>query len=137
MRKLRRPAGKVRALDVPAGFARLIEKKSRAAADIQQPAALFKRRNFGQDKPCLGAPACFFRTVGFVRFQIDPARWPKTAGWMARTLATAPFRKLAKIEDAILRVPPVEQRAALIALGAPVSRETYAAASPRRGVMPI
>lgn len=83
------------------------------------------------------APACFFRTVGFVRFQIDPARWPKTAGWMARTLAASPFQKLAGIEDAILRVPPTEQRAALIALGAPVSKETYAVASPRRGIMPI
>lgn len=83
------------------------------------------------------APACFFRTVAFVRFQIDVARWPKAAAWMARTLATPPFLKLAKIEDAILRVPPLEQRAALIALGAPVSKETYAAASPRRGVMPI
>jgi len=82
-------------------------------------------------------PACFFRTVAFVRFQIDAVRWPKTAGWMARTLAAAPFQKLARIEDAILRIPPVEQRAALIALGAPVSSETYATASPRRGVMPI
>ncbi len=83
------------------------------------------------------APACFFRTVAFVRFQIDAARWPRAAAWMARTLATPPFQKLAKIEDAILRVPPLEQRAVLIALGAPVSKETYAAASPRRGVMPI
>ena len=83
------------------------------------------------------APACFFRTVGFVRFQIDPARWPKTAGWMARTLASAPFQKLAKIEDAILRIPPIEQRAALIALGAPVAKETFGTTSPRRGVMPI
>lgn len=83
------------------------------------------------------APACFFRTVGYVRFQIDPVRWPKTAAWMGRTLAAAPFEKLAKIEGAILRVPPTEQRAALIALGAPVAKETYATASPRRGVMPI
>jgi glutathione S-transferase len=83
------------------------------------------------------APACFFRTVAFVRFQIDGGRWPKTAGWMARTLATEPFQKLAKIEDAILRIPPLEQRAALIALGAPVSNETYATTSPRRGVISV
>jgi glutathione S-transferase len=83
------------------------------------------------------APACFFRTVAFVRFRIDAARWPKTAGWMARTLATVPFQKLAKIEDAILRIPPLEQRAALIALGAPVSNETYATTSPRRGVIAV
>lgn len=56
---------------------------------------------------------------------------------MARTRASASFQKLAKIEDAILRIQPTEQRAALVALGAPVSKETYATASPRRGVMPI
>jgi glutathione S-transferase len=83
------------------------------------------------------APACFFRTVAFVRFQIDAARWPRTAAWMGRTLASAPFQKLAKIEDAVLRVPVPQQREALQAMGAPVSRETYAAASPRRGIMPI
>jgi glutathione S-transferase len=83
------------------------------------------------------APACFFRTLAFVRYQIDAARWPKTAGWMARTLATDPFAKLATIENAIVRVPVPQQRQALIDMGAPVSRETYATASPRRGVMPI
>jgi glutathione S-transferase len=83
------------------------------------------------------APACFFRTVAFVRFRIDDARWPRTAGWMSRTLATPPFQKLARIEDAILRIPPLEQRAALIALGAPVSNETYATTSPRRGVIAV
>ena len=83
------------------------------------------------------APACFFRTVAFVRFQIDAARWPRTAAWMSRTLATDPFVKLAAIEDAIVRVPVPQQRQALIDLGAPVAQETYAGAAPRRGVMPI
>ena len=83
------------------------------------------------------APACFFRTVGFVRFRIDAARWPRTAAWIGRTLASPAFAKLAKIEDAILRVPVPEQRAALKALGAPVSVETYGGAAPRRGIMPI
>ena len=83
------------------------------------------------------APACFFRNAGWVRFQIDAARWPRAAGWMGRTLATPAFRKLAGIEDAILRTPIHEQRAALKALGAPVSAETYASATPRRGIMPI
>ncbi len=83
------------------------------------------------------APACFFRTVAFVRFQIDGARWPKTAAWIDRTLATAPFERLAKIENAIARLPVSQQRETLIAMGAPISKETYAAASPRRGVMPV
>jgi glutathione S-transferase len=83
------------------------------------------------------APACFFRNAGWARFQIDAARWPRTAAWMARTLATSAFAKLAVIEDAILRTPISEQRDKLRSLGAPVSAETLAAASPRRGPMSV
>lgn len=83
------------------------------------------------------APACFFRNAGWVRLQIDSARWPRAAGWMARTLATPPFQKLAKLEDGILRTPIGQQRDALKALGAPISAETHAASTPRRGIMPI
>jgi glutathione S-transferase len=83
------------------------------------------------------APACFFRNAGWVRIQIDAARWPGTAAWMARTLSSPPFAKLARLEDAILRTPIGEQRAALKGLGAPVSAETYAGDAPRRGIMPI
>jgi glutathione S-transferase len=83
------------------------------------------------------AIAAFFRNAGWVRFQIDAARWPRAAAWMARTLAEPAFVKLAGIEDAVLRTPIAEQRAALKALGAPVSAETYAGPAPRRGVMPI
>jgi glutathione S-transferase len=83
------------------------------------------------------AIAAFFRNAGWVRFQIDAGRWPKTAGWIGRALATPSFVKLAKIEDAVLRVPIAEQRAALKAMGAPISAETYAGAAPRRGIMPV
>ncbi len=83
------------------------------------------------------AIAAFFRNAGWVRFQIDAARWPRAAAWMARTLAEPAFVKLARIEDAVLRTPIAEQRAALKNLGAPVSADTYAGPAPRRGVMPI
>jgi glutathione S-transferase len=83
------------------------------------------------------APACFLRTAGFVRFQVDAVRWPRTAGWMARTLASPAFKKLAVIEDGVLRTPIAQQRDKLRELGAPVSAETYASAAPRRGIMPI
>jgi glutathione S-transferase len=83
------------------------------------------------------APACFFRNAGFVRFQIDASRWPRTAGWIGLTLATPPFTKLAALEDAILRTPIPQQRETLKGLGAPISSETYGTAVPRRGVMPI
>ena len=83
------------------------------------------------------AIAAYFRNAAFLRFQIDVARWPRTAGWIARTLASPALAKLAKIEDAVLRVPVAQQRDALKALGAPISAETYATTAPRRGVMPI
>ena len=83
------------------------------------------------------AIACYFRNAGWVRFQIDAARWPLASGWMTRTLATPAFQKLARIEDAILRTPIHEQRAALKALGAPVSADTYMSTTARRGIMPI
>ena len=83
------------------------------------------------------APACFLRTAAFVRFQIDAARWPRTAGWMGRTLAATAFQKLAVIEDGVLRTPIPQQRDKLREMGAPISAETYGSPSPRRGVMPI
>ncbi|HEY2875650.1 MAG TPA: glutathione S-transferase family protein, partial [Reyranella sp.] len=83
------------------------------------------------------APACFFRNAGWVRFQIDAGKWPRAAAWMARTLASPPFAKLAALEDGVLRTPIAEQREKLKSLGAPISADTLAAASPRRGVMPI
>jgi glutathione S-transferase len=83
------------------------------------------------------AIAAYFRNAAFVRFQIDAARWPMTAGWIGRTLASPALAKLAKIEEAVLRIPIAQQRDALKALGAPISPETYAASSPRRGVMTI
>jgi hypothetical protein len=56
---------------------------------------------------------------------------------MARTLASPAFKKLAVIEDGVLRTPIAQQRDKLRELGAPVSAETYASAAPRRGIMPI
>ncbi|MGE0422725.1 MAG: glutathione S-transferase family protein [Reyranellaceae bacterium] len=83
------------------------------------------------------APACFVRNAHFSRFQIDAARWPRTAGWMARTLALPVFEKLAALENATVRRPIAEHREALQAVGAPLSAQTYGTITPRRGVMPI
>ncbi len=72
-----------------------------------------------------------------MRFKVDAARWPRTAGWMARTLATPAFRRLAIIEDGVLRTPIPQQRDKLREMGAPISMESYGSATPRRGIMPI
>jgi glutathione S-transferase len=83
------------------------------------------------------APACFFRNAGFARFRIDAKRWPRTAGWMDRVLATPPFARLAALEEAILRTPIADQRGVLKAAGAPISAQSVGGATPRRGMMPL
>ena len=80
------------------------------------------------------AIAAFFRNAGWVRFQIDAARWPRAAAWMARTLAHPAFAKLARIEDAVLRTPIAEQRDALKVAGRSGQRRDLrrSGAAPRR-----
>ncbi len=78
--------------------------------------------------------ASFFRTAAFVRFAIDPVRWPRTAALVDRVQAQPAFQTLARLEDAMLRLPLAEQRAALRAAGAPLTAETLGTAAPRRGL---
>jgi glutathione S-transferase len=81
--------------------------------------------------------ATFFRNAAWARHRIDAARWPRTAGFVARVLATDAFTKLARFEDAMMRTPPAQHRETLAALGAPLTRETFGTGTPRRGLMRI
>jgi glutathione S-transferase len=83
------------------------------------------------------ALACFFRNAEFARFTIDATRWPKSAGLVARTFASPPFQKLRPIEDRMIRTPIAEHRRVLGEMGVALTRDTFAAATPRRGVMPL
>ncbi len=58
-------------------------------------------------------------------------RWPRTAALVQRVLALPAMQKLARYEDCTLRLPLPEQRAALIAAGAPLSSETMGTCAPR------
>jgi glutathione S-transferase len=82
------------------------------------------------------AIAAFFRNAAFARFTTDPARWPRTAGFVARTLASEPFARLARFEEASIRAPIPEHRRVLAELGAPLTAESLASTVPRRGIMP-
>jgi glutathione S-transferase len=77
--------------------------------------------------------ACYFRTASFVRYAVDPARWPRTAAFVQKMLALPSFQKLARLEESILRLPLAEQRNALAAAGAPLTRETLGTLVPRHG----
>jgi glutathione S-transferase len=83
------------------------------------------------------AIATFFRNARYARFEIDAARWPRTAGCVERILATPSFQRLVAFEDTMMRTPPAEQRSALAAIGAPLTPTTFGTATPRRGLMKI
>ena len=83
------------------------------------------------------AVAVFFRNAGWARFKIDATRWPRIAGLVDRTLRSDGFQAVRPFEDTSMRTPPAEQRAALLALGAPLTQESYGTTTPRRGVMSV
>ncbi|MBD8897884.1 glutathione S-transferase family protein [Rhodanobacter sp. DHG33] len=75
--------------------------------------------------------ASYFRTAFFSRYTIDAARWPHTAALVERVQALPVMQKLARYEDCTLRLPLAEQRAALLAAGAPLTSETMGTCAPR------
>jgi glutathione S-transferase len=79
--------------------------------------------------------AVFFRNAAFARFRIDATRWPRTAAFIERVLALAPFQKLAAIENRLIRTPIGEHRNALTTMGVPLIPDTYGVAAPRKGIM--
>ncbi len=79
--------------------------------------------------------ASFFRNAAFVKYQVDPDRWPRVAAFIARALALPAFARLAAFEDRTLRTPLPEQRAVLAEMGAPLTATTCGNAAPRYGVM--
>jgi glutathione S-transferase len=83
------------------------------------------------------AIASFFRNASLARYTIDPREWPRTAAFVARTLALPAFEKLKRYEEVMLCTPAVELRARLEAAGAAVTATTLGTPTPRRGLMPI
>jgi glutathione S-transferase len=81
--------------------------------------------------------ACFFRNAAFARFQVDAARWPRTASFVECVLKLESFEKLKPIEERLRRTPLAQQRAVLAEMGVPLTQDTYGTANPRRGVMRI
>lgn len=102
------------------------------AREVEIPAALdyletqVPADGFIFGEPCIAdiSMACYFRTAAFVRYVVEPARWPRVAALLERTWALPAFRKLARFEDCTLRVPLAEQRDALRAAGARLTAET-------------
>lgn len=83
------------------------------------------------------AIATFFPNARYAGFEVDAARWPRTAGFVARCLAHPAFARPLSFEAAQLRSSQGERRETLLAVGAPLSDVTYGLPTPRRGIMDL
>lgn len=83
------------------------------------------------------AIAAPLRNAAFVRYRVDPSRWPRTAAFADRVHALPCFLKLRPFEELSMRTPIASHRDALHQLGAPLTGTTFATATPRRGMMRI
>jgi glutathione S-transferase len=79
--------------------------------------------------------ASFFRNAGYARFEIDAGRWPRTAAFVARVFEHPALKVLEPFEQAQIRSNPAGRRAALEAVGAPLTSETVGTSQPRPSVM--
>jgi glutathione S-transferase len=80
------------------------------------------------------AVATFFRNAELIGFGVDSDRWPGVAAFVDRTLGHDCFARLKPFEDLSMRTSIAEHRRALAEAGAPVSPESFATTTPRRGV---
>jgi glutathione S-transferase len=79
--------------------------------------------------------ACFFRNASLAGFEIDAERWPRTAGWVARTQAVPAFAGTMKFEAAIVGARSVDRPDALRAAGAKVVERSVGGSEPCRSIM--
>jgi glutathione S-transferase len=81
------------------------------------------------------AIASFFRNGAYAGYETDATRWPRTAGFVERTLAHPAVASLLKYEDVQRNAEIKSRRQALIEVGAPLTSETMGLREPRRGMM--
>ncbi len=83
------------------------------------------------------AIASFFRNGTYADFEIDRARWPRTAAWVERTLTHPAIASLLPFEDVQRNATIKGRRQALLEAGAPLSERTWATKEPRRGLVSL
>ena len=83
------------------------------------------------------AIASFFRNAAYAGFEPDAARWPRTAGFVGRTLSHPCIDDLLRFEDVQRNAAIKGRRQALLDAGAPLSDESWGAGQPRKGYMTL
>jgi glutathione S-transferase len=81
------------------------------------------------------AIASFFQNGSYAGFATDPARWPRTAAFVGRTLGHPCFSDLLRFEEVQRSAEIKGRRAALLEAGAPLTADTMGLREPRRGMM--
>jgi glutathione S-transferase len=81
------------------------------------------------------AVASFFRNAAYAGFEPDAARWPRTAGFVERTLAHPCIDDLLRFEDVQRNAAIKGRRQALLDAGAPLTAESLGLREPRKGCM--
>jgi glutathione S-transferase len=80
--------------------------------------------------------ASFFLNGAYAGFEVDSKRWPRTAGFVERTLAHPSIVPLLKFEEVQRSADIKGRRQALLDAGAPLTAETMGVrGEPRRGIM--
>jgi glutathione S-transferase len=81
------------------------------------------------------AIASFFRNAAYAEFEVDSARWPRTAAFVSRTLAHPCIADLLAFEDVQRNAAIKGRRQALLDAGAPLTAESLGGHEPRKGYM--
>lgn len=81
------------------------------------------------------AIASFFRNGAYAGFEVDSARWPRTAAFVERTLAHQCIDKLLAYEDVQRGAAIKGRRQALLDAGAPLTAESLGGREARKGYM--
>ena len=79
--------------------------------------------------------ASFFRNAAYAEFAPDTGRWPRTAGFVSRTLGHPAIARLLPFEDVQRGAAIKGRRQALLDAGAPLTVDTWGLREPRRGMM--
>jgi glutathione S-transferase len=79
--------------------------------------------------------ATFFRNGAYAGFTVDRARWPRTAGFVERTLAHPCIASLLPLENVQRNADIKGRRQALLDAGARLTAQTMGVREARRGMM--
>ena len=81
------------------------------------------------------ALASFFRNGAYAGFDVDSGKWPRTAGFVQRTLDHPAIASLLPFEDVQRSAEIRRRREALLEAGAPLTSKTMGLREARKGVM--